>query len=299
MKKTLLLLALTGLSVSGTATDVKTLERQSGDSDAAAIYRAMERFENDMNDITHRVQYVGSADGRKAIIWHIGENNPGINSVKHFARFWDVADSVLSKDNPDYITVRYENRIDSRSIGYRIKKSKNDTNTNIDLRNPDTYNRNALGADITERSMVIIQNWVFETHRTLKEASLAPLDKEIAKLKKSAGAKSSDVTFVNKANTGILDIAYTQSSEKISGERVVIPNAVRQWINLHHVFMDYVGADANIQLDYKRADRSVTLVDFQSKRIYAAKFHRNNLIIFSATYNSTPFLPSDWATSHQ
>ncbi len=99
----------------------------------------------------------------------------------------------------------------------------------------------------------------------------------------------------------------TNPEEKVIGRRVIDTKSnAQEWIKTYDLFMAHFGSNANISLTYYRSKRMVTLIDYETKTIYAASFKAQNpskystgtLNMIIAHYSGdTPYLPANWTTA--
>lgn len=296
MKK-LLAIALAAVSLAASATLPANLRKQIKDTDALAFFNAMDDFENTHPDGFSLVTYDSYPDGRKVIgrridYWNRPVNTPAIN------RICAVFDSITAAPNPNRIVVRNING-DSQLRVYKLKDSADDYVFDLSS----SANDGSTSACINRSDRLLIaQSWTIHTGKIQGKTDLKSLNNEIRNLSKTKGAFSSRVTFSERrSSTGLrLRNEAPVTSNTLDCERIIIPDArVQQWIDLHHRFMESLGAEGDISLTYNRNNRMVTLVDMAEKTVYAARLSGKTLTILIGRYKDTPFLPDNWAVGQE
>lgn len=296
MKK-LLAIALAAVSLAASAALPANLRKQIKDTDALAFFNAMDDFENTHPDGFSLVTYDSYPDGRKVIgrridYWNRPANTPAIN------RICAVFDSITAAPNPNRIVVRNING-DSQLRVYKLKDSADDYVFDLSS----SANDGSTSACINRGDRLLIaQNWTIPTGKIQGKTDLKSLNNEIRNLSKTKGAFSSRVTFSERrSSTGLrLRNEAPVTSNTLDCERIIIPDArVQQWIDLHHRFMESLGAEGDISLTYNRNNRMVTLVDMAEKTVYAARLSGKTLTILIGRYKDTPFLPDNWAVGQE
>lgn len=275
------------------------LLRHVTDTDAHAFFKAMNDFEDTHADGLSLATYDSYPDGTKVISRRIDFANYFVASIASpIDRICAVFDSITAIPNENRLTVR---NIDGnrQSRVYKLKESVDDMT--IDLSATSTPGSTSACV-IRDGNLVIAQNWTIPTGRPQGKPDLKALNDAIADLAAQNGAFTTRLTLrEHQNNAGDLRRRYAEpeSDNKLVCRRITIPKATtQQWIDLHHVFMDYFGADGDLSLTYIRNQRMVTLVDMASKRIYAARFSSNRgLVILVGDYTGEPFLPNGWDTA--
>lgn len=297
MKK-LLAIAIAAVSLAASATLPANLRKQIKDTDALAFFNAMDDFENTHPDGFSLVTYDSYPDGRKVIgrridYWNRPANTPAIN------RICAVFDSITAAPNPNRIVVRNING-DSQLRVYKLKDSADDYVFDL---SSSAANDGSTSACINRGDRLLIaQSWTIHTGKIQGKTDLKSLNNEIRNLSKTKGAFSSRVTFAERrASAGLRQRNEAPvTSNTLDCERIIIPDArVQQWIDLHHSFMESLGADGDISLTYNRNNRMVTLVDMAEKTVYAARLSGKTLTILIGRYKDTPFLPDNWAVGQE
>lgn len=297
MKK-LLAIALAAVSLAASAALPANLRKQIKDTDALAFFNAMDDFENTHPDGFSLVTYDSYPDGRKVIgrridYWNRPANTPAIN------RICAVFDSITATPNPNRIVVRNING-DSQLRVYKLKDSADDYVFDL---SSSAANDGSTSACINRGDRLLIaQSWTIPTGKIQGKTDLKSLNNEIRNLSKTKGAFSSRVTFAERRGSTALRQRNEApvTSNTLDCERIIIPDArVQQWIDLHHRFMESLGAEGDISLTYNRNNRMVTLVDMAEKTVYAARLSGKTLTILIGRYKDTPFLPDNWAVGQE
>lgn len=303
MKRLLSIAAIAALTAATAPAKVpETLRRQTSDTDAVAFYNAMDDFEAANPDGTTLVTYDSYPDGTKVISrridWHI-RNTPALQ------RICAVFDSITAKSDPKKIAIRNINGNNEVRI-YKLKESDNDITVDFSGGTSKIGATSAcinIGADV-----VLAQNWTVRTGKKQGSPDLKRLARAIEALAAEKGARTLKGTAGERSDNhqsrNSLRQRRSSGDNRMEYERTVLKNAgVHQWINLHHVFMESVGADGNISLTYERRDRMVSLIDQANKTIYTACYTANSdssgrLVILTGKYTGEPFLPAGWASSN-
>lgn len=248
MKK-LLAIAVAAVSLAASAALPANLRKQIKDTDALAFFNAMDDFENTHPDGFSLVTYDSYPDGRKVIgrridYWNRPANTPAIN------RICAVFDSITATPNPNRIVVRNING-DSQLRVYKLKDSADDYVFDLSS----SANDGSTSACINRGDRLLIaQSWTIPTGKIQGKTDLKSLNNEIRNLSKTKGAFSSRVTFAERRGSTALRQRNEApvTSNTLDCERIIIPDArVQQWIDLHHRFMESLGAEGDISLTYK------------------------------------------------
>lgn len=301
MKRNLLFMAVAAIAITSSAKVPEIIASQTNDTDAMAIYNAMDEFEQNFPDGFSSVNYDGYPDGIKVIARRI---DFPIHNEKDVTPIMNVFDSITTSPNARRIVVKDINS--NRSL--RVYKMKDGDNINIDLSNVNGPNfSTSMAIDyVKNNSITIVQNWTLRNSRTYGAANFSALDNYIEKLRTFPSTITEKLQLTEQTDCGgalRLRVSEPKSENKLDCTRLVaFDSPVSNWIELHHVFMSYLGADANISLTYTRGSRTVTLVDLSQKKIYAARYRsvsdsqKGILTVLVANYDcDTPFLPDNWA----
>jgi len=303
MKRNLLFAAAAVLAVTASAELPENLASQAKDNDAIAIFNAMDRFEEAIPDGFSSINYDAYPDGTKVIARR--SDLPAVRNSAAETALINLFDSITAKPDARKIVVK---DIDThRSL--RAYKLKDGDDMSIDLSaiNGPGFMTSAAVERRENGDITIVQNWTFPTSGTYGAANLSALDKQIEKLRDTSGAITEKLQLAERVDCGgalRLRASVQQAEKTLDSNRLTIPDcSVFTWIDLHHSFMSYFGADANISLTYVRGPRMVTLVDLTRKKIYAARYRSTNdnagtLTVLTADYTTAdPFLPDNWATA--
>jgi len=303
MKRNLLFAAAAAVAFMAQAELPGAIASQAKDTDAIAVFNAMDRFEEAFPDGFSSINYDAYPDGNKVIARRI--DLFAIRDCAATAALLAVFDSITATPDARRIVVK---DIDThRSL--RAYKMKDGDDMSIDLSaiNSPGFMTSAAIDRRENGNITVVQNWTFPTRGRYGAANLSALDKRIEKLRGISGAITEKLQLSERIDCGgalRLRASEARSENTLDCNRLIVPDSpVDRWIDLHHLFMSYLGADANISLTYTRGSRMVTLVDLSRKKIYAARYRASNdhagvLTVLTADYDSaSPFLPYNWATS--
>lgn len=282
----------------------QNLLRHTTDTDAHAFYQAMNALEDEHPDGMSLVTYDSYPDGIKVISRRI--DLPGysicVNGADVYTpidRICAVFDSITATPDSNRLVIKNINGRNTQTRVYKLRESPDDMT--IDL-SATSVPGGTSACVIRDGNLVVAQNWTIRTGEPQGKPDMKALNDAIAALTAKDGSYLMKLTMhEQQLNAGLLRSRLRQqkSVNKLECTRVNIPNApVQDWIDLHHVFMDYVGAEGDISLTYNRNERLVTLVDMAAHRIYAARYYNTRgLYILVGTYTDTPFLPAGWETA--
>lgn len=304
MKRLLFIAAIAASVVSAASAKVpETLRRQSTDTDAIAFFNAMDDFETANPDGMSVVTYDSYPDGTKVISRRIDLFSGNIS----LDRICAVFDSITSKSDPNRIALRNINGKMSQVRVYKIKESADDNTIDFSSNGGSVAGNTSACISNSGGDLIIAQNWTIHTNRRQGAPNLKKLNDAINALAKEKGViRETNYSDAPRPNTGGLRMRDLRPiTNHLEYDNIFLPDAsVQQWIDLHHTFMESLGADGDISLTYYRKYRMVTLVDMATKTIYAATFASNApeggapgmLAILVGRYVEEPFLPQTWAT---
>lgn len=298
MRIKLLTLALAAITATAQLPD--DLKSQATDTDAAAFFLAMDRVEKEFPDATSQATYDAYPDGVKIITRRIDIT---VDNAKLTDYICHVFDSITALPNADRIVAK--NSIGNKmSRVYKIKTDPYD-NT-VDLSDLTAINSSSAAAVVKQgNNITIVQSWTINSNRRLGAPDLKALNNRIAKLQEQNNTTvfTTKQDYTESKSNGVrVRKSHDQKTDYVDIKHITFYNTnVSNWINLHHQFMAYLGANANISLTYMRNERYVTITDYANKTIYAAKYSQSaiagngSLYVALAKYSGQqPYIPSNW-----
>ncbi len=282
------------------------LQPQVTDTDAKAFFLAMDQVEREFPDATSEVTYDTYPDGVKIITRRIdlpmiGEDAKLMNKLSNY--ICNVFDSITATPDANRMVVN-NFRGETMNRVYKIKSDPYDNTVNMsDL--TDISSSAAAAVVIQNNVLTIAQSWTITTDKRLGAPNLTALIRVIQRLVDDKDAKkvTTHDDYSNPSSNGVRIRKNREPvTDHVEVEQITLHNTnVSNWINLHHQFMAYLGANANISLTYWRNERMVTLTDYDNKTIYAAKYtasaipRNGSLYIATAKYSGQqPYLPVNW-----
>ncbi|MDE6278843.1 MAG: hypothetical protein K2M05_02615 [Paramuribaculum sp.] len=270
------------------------------DGEQMAIFDAMDRAEQDDPDSMDKITYDAYPDGRRVISRQLSY------APKSRKRLFEVFDSLLNIPNPQRFAFKSEN-----SIVYQFGVNDASRPLVINLGSDNTSTLKNVAAITTGNMFTVAQSWTIDLSRFNTPGNFSTITEQFDQLAKKRDSFTKNVTFpIQTSQGGILRLRDNETSpeEKVTGRRVIDTKSnALEWIHTYDLFMEHFGTDENISLTYYRNKRMVTLIDYETKTIYAACFKaetpsktaNGTLIMLIAQYSgSTPYLPSNWTSAN-
>lgn len=301
MKKTAALLYTLCIFLPSQATMPDDLRRfAEKDGEQMAIFDAMDRAERDDPDSMEKITYDAYPDGRRVISRQLS------HAPKSRKRLFEVFDSLLNIPNPQRFAFKSDN-----SIVYQFGVNDVSKPLVIDLGSDNASMLKNVAAITTGNMFTVAQSWTIDISRFNTPGNFSNITEQFDRLAKKGGSFTKNVTFpIQVSRGGMLRLRdnETNPEEKVTGQRVIDVKAnALDWIHTYDLFMEHFGSNENISLTYYRNKRMVTLIDYDTKTIYAACFKAEypnlsstgTLIMLIAQYSgSTPYLPANWTTAN-
>lgn len=300
MKKTAALLYALCIFLPSQATMPDDLRRYAEkDGEQMAIFDAMDNAERDNPDSMDKITYDAYPDGRRVISRQL------FHAPKSRKRLFEVFDSLLNIPNSRRFAFKSDN-----SIVYQFGVNDVSTPLVIDLGSDNASTLKNVAAITTGNMFTVAQSWTIDLSRFNTPGNFSTITEQFDRLAGEGGSYIMDVTFpIETSRGGMLRLRDNERSpeEKVTGRRVVgTKSNGPEWIKTYDLFMEHFGTNENISLTYYRNKRMVTIIDYDTKTIYAASFKAQNpskysngtLYMIIAHYSGdTPYLPANWTTA--
>lgn len=261
------------------------------------LMEAMDKFEERHPDAMSTLRYDVKPDGSTLTFRHLdrmGELGEDVmRSVKENKALFDSIEIVAKKEAPAGTVMSMNDGGYVRSIRFQEENSDDEISMND---SPEKYKQAFLLRSINDRVFEMYHYWRTGADSSyMKAADLSDLDREFYNMFENQNAMLKKVRYRDDSYfSGALRI-LSQEDQSVTGSMVIIPSATsKQWIKLAHLLMGHSGDKGQLSVTYSR-DRSVYVVDYVNKTIYAATLRNNAMYFMKATYTGVPYLPSNWA----
>lgn len=303
MKKLFLLISAACFIFPAGATLPDYLRRYADkDGDQMAVFTAMDRLEDENRDSMHKINYDAYPDGRRFLSRQI-INQLNTHKTK---RIYAVFDSIISRPNTQRFAFKNDNTVVCQFGATDMN------NLVVDFTDSGfAAQKNASAITMKGNLLYVAQAWTINTPEPTTDGNFTAINNQFNKIADKAHSFVKDFNCsIQTSPGGVLRLRdnETDSDNKVTGKRVIYTKATtREWIHTYDLFMEHFGANENISLSYYRYKRTVTLIDYSSKTIYAAYFRpdipntdsNGTLTVLIATYSGPhPYLPENWATGN-